>query len=257
MSHDHQQKFLETIRQALTDVIPRQNKNILNPEKPGDCQQRLDAMVDKSPEQLLELLELLKQRAESIKLDLVLVNRVDEARESIVGLIKDRSPEYGTKKKVAAWRHPLIDSLDLSPVLANLEIPLVLPPETLMPFEEDWKKLRQQAIESFVGITSADFCVADTATLTMKSRPGQPRSVSLMPVIHVAVIRLEQLVENLTELYFRLHWEPQNQKYSSTNCLTFISGPSKTGDIELVMVHGAHGPREVHLVVITGENVVN
>ena len=105
-------------------------------------------------------------------------------------------------------------------------------------------------IQSYIGVTAADFCIADTATLVMRTRPGQARSVSLVPSVHVAVISLDQILEDLAELYYRLKWDPREKDL--TNAMTFISGPSKTADIELVMVHGAHGPREVTVVVITG-----
>jgi L-lactate dehydrogenase complex protein LldG len=114
------------------------------------------------------------------------------------------------------------------------------------------RKIRREITESFIGVTSADFCVAETATLVMKTRPNQARAVSLLPLIHVAVIRLEQVLADLRELYATLKWEPAQKEEGLTNCTTMISGPSKTADIELVMVHGAHGPRELYLYVITG-----
>jgi len=95
--------------------------------------------------------------------------------------------------------------------------------------------------------------VAGSATLVMRTRPDQPRAVSLVPSIHVAVITLDQIIESLEELYFRLNWDPKEQAEGLTNCMTFISGPSKTGDIELVMVHGAHGPRQLIVYVITDQ----
>jgi L-lactate dehydrogenase complex protein LldG len=64
------------------------------------------------------------------------------------------------------------------------------------------------------------------------------------------VVRENQVINDLEELYIRLQWEPEHQSEGLTNCMTFICAPSKTGDIELVMVNGAHGPREVHLIVI-------
>ncbi len=79
---------------------------------------------------------------------------------------------------------------------------------------------------------------------------GLPRSVSLVPSIHIAVIRMDQIIEDLKELYFRPGHDPEIQEERLTNCMTFISGPSKTGDIELVMVHGAHGPRELIIFVV-------
>jgi L-lactate dehydrogenase complex protein LldG len=85
----------------------------------------------------------------------------------------------------------------------------------------------------------------------MRTRAGQARSVSLVPAIHIAVIELKQIIADLKELYALLKWDPQEKKEGLTNCMTFISGPSKTADIEATMVRGAHGPREVHVYVIT------
>ncbi len=96
--------------------------------------------------------------------------------------------------------------------------------------------------------------MADTATLVMRTRPGQARAVSLLPSIHVAVIGLDQIIADLKELYALLKWDPQERQEGLTNCMTFISGPSKTADIEATMVHGAHGPREVLVYVITAQD---
>ena len=86
----------------------------------------------------------------------------------------------------------------------------------------------------------------------MKTRPGQPRCVSLLPSIHIAVIRMEQILSNLNELYTLLKWNPIEQAEGITRCMTLITGPSKTADIEATLVHGAHGPRELTIVVLTG-----
>ena len=93
--------------------------------------------------------------------------------------------------------------------------------------------------------------MADSATMVMRTRSGQARTVSLLPSIHVAVIEFGQIIADLKELYALLKWDPHTCKEGLTNCMTFISGPSKTADIEATMVHGAHGPREVHLFVVT------
>ena len=68
--------------------------------------------------------------------------------------------------------------------------------------------------------------------------------------IHVAVIELEQIIADLQELYVLLKKDPGEKADGLTNCMTFITGPSKTADIELTMIHGAHGPRELYLYVI-------
>jgi len=84
----------------------------------------------------------------------------------------------------------------------------------------------------------------------MRTQSSQPRAVSLVPAIHVDVIREDQIIESLEELYFRLKWDPDEQEKGLTSCMTFISGPSKTGDIELQMVFGAHGPKQLHICVV-------
>ena len=99
-------------------------------------------------------------------------------------------------------------------------------------------------------MTSADYCIAESASLVLKTRPGQPRMVSLLPSIHVAVITEDQLLESLAECYALVKQDPDAEKEGMTCCMTLISGPSKTADIEAVMVHGAHGPREMIIYVI-------
>ena len=103
--------------------------------------------------------------------------------------------------------------------------------------------MREKTIASFIGITAPAIGVADSATVIQLTRPGQPRSTSLVPSIHIAILRQDRLVKDLEEAYVLL----QEERLDS---LVFISGPSKTADIEATMVHGAHGPREMHLVVI-------
>ena len=82
--------------------------------------------------------------------------------------------------------------------------------------KNDVENLRWRIIDSYIGITSADFCLADTATLVMRTRPDQPRSVSLVPSIHVAVIEQSRIIADLKELYTLLKWDPQQSKEGLT-----------------------------------------
>ena len=125
-----------------------------------------------------------------------------------------------------------------------------VPPGTERPSGDQRAALRGAVAASFVGVTAADFCVADTATLVLRTRPGQPRSMSLVPSIHIAVITADRIVADLKELYALLHWGDPDGKPDLTTCMTFVTGPSKTADIEATLVHGAHGPRAVTLVII-------
>jgi L-lactate utilization protein LutC len=96
-------------------------------------------------------------------------------------------------------------------------------------------------------ITGVDYLVAETGSLAIQCSPDNPRSLSLLPPIHVAVARPDQIVRDLFDLFGPETWHPNPVLPS---CISLITGPSKTGDIELRLVTGVHGPGEVHLVLI-------
>ena len=171
------------------------------------------------------------------------------AADAIAEIVAEKGSEWGNEKSVVAWNHPLVESLEIDRRLAPMDIRVSFP-DTLSGHNR-LVDFQSRSAEALCGITSADYCLAETATLAMKSRPGQPRGVSLLPSIHIAVIRPEQILANLKELYALLKWDPVEQAEGLTDCLTFITGPSKTADIEATLVHGAHGPRELIVFVLT------
>jgi L-lactate dehydrogenase complex protein LldG len=95
-----------------------------------------------------------------------------------------------------------------------------------------------------VGISSADFAIAESGTLAVCSQAGQERAVSLLPLVHVAIVRREQVLADLFDLFERLG---AGELQSS---VVLITGPSKTGDIELTLTTGVHGPRQWHVILI-------
>lgn len=103
---------------------------------------------------------------------------------------------------------------------------------------------RDAAFAADAGVTSAEWGVAETGTLALLASPGQERSLSLLPPLHVAVLESGDVVWELDELFERVAAE------GLPSALTFVTGPSKTGDIELVLTVGVHGPKELHLVLI-------
>ena len=97
-----------------------------------------------------------------------------------------------------------------------------------------------------VGITGCFCAVAETGTLMMCSAPDTPAAVSLLPETHVAVVRASRIVA-----YMEDAWNLARAELGSLpRAVNFISGPSRTGDIEQTIVLGAHGPYRVHLVIV-------
>jgi L-lactate dehydrogenase complex protein LldG len=256
---DSQKKFITTVKAALGHAgqDDRRRAELFGGHEPAWQKEIIQKINARTLDERRGLLDTLVEIGKPLNLQVSPVRDVAEAAATISQLVREKPPEWGNSKSVVAWKHPLVEKLNLPENLADQNVPVHFSglknhggdPQK---FKADQEKIRSQVKDAYIGITSADFCLAETATLVMKTRAGQARSVSLVPSIHIAVIELKQIIADLEELYTLLKWDPQQQPEGLTNCMTFITGPSKTADIELVMVHGAHGPRELYILVITG-----
>ena len=95
-----------------------------------------------------------------------------------------------------------------------------------------------------VGITGVFCAVAETGTLMLLSGPRTPGATSLLPETHVAVVRAGQLVRSMEEAWERVRSECGRLP----RAVSFVSGPSRTADIEQTLTLGAHGPYRVHVL---------
>lgn len=108
-------------------------------------------------------------------------------------------------------------------------------------------KVTPSASEIFqfdVGITTAQAAIAETGTLVLDSAHERHRLVSLVPPVHIAIIDAAQIYGTLGEA---LNWLRSNKEISPA--VTFITGPSRTADIELTLTIGVHGPQELYVII--------
>ena len=259
MENSEQRVFIGKIRSALgkpPNDLPGET-DLCTSRLTDETRAILDRIKNRSDAERQQLLDRFIEMAAPIKLNVIVLKDEESVTAAIVDLVRKKDPEWGDQKSIVAWKHPLIGRLNLPDALAADNIPVHVtdlndPRSEGLAESEKRDRLRKQTIDSYIGITSADFCMADTASLVMRTRPGQARSVSLVPSIHVGVIYFDQLIWDLKELCALISFDPDVRKESLTNCMTFISGPSKTADVEATMVHGAHGPREMYVYVIKG-----
>jgi iron-sulfur cluster protein len=112
-------------------------------------------------------------------------------------------------------------------------------------------ELRRFFIEADAGISGANFAVAESGTLVIVSNEGNARLATTLPPVHIALVSAEKFVQTLeqaTTLLKALIMGSSGLKL--TSYVSYITGPSKTTDIEKELVVGVHGPREVHIVIL-------
>ncbi len=97
-----------------------------------------------------------------------------------------------------------------------------------------------------IGITGVFCAIAETGTLMLLSGPAHGASTSLLPETHIALVPVVKLVPSMEEAFTRLRGEYGEMP----RAVNFISGPSRTADIEQTLVLGAHGPYRVHVILV-------
>jgi L-lactate dehydrogenase complex protein LldG len=105
---------------------------------------------------------------------------------------------------------------------------------------------KERAAESKVGISAVEWGLADTGTLVQDATEVRLRLVSTLPEIHVAFLRTDRIVPDLAALL--PHLTPESSRY-----IAFITGPSRTADIERVLTIGVHGPVRLLILAVDGQ----
>ena len=116
----------------------------------------------------------------------------------------------------------------------------------------DWKgaglalEPREANGSDAVGVTGAFAAIAETGTLVFASGPDTPSTVSLLPETHVAVVSAGRIVAHMEDAWALARAELGQMP----RAINFVSGPSRTADIDQTIVLGAHGPYRVHIVLV-------
>ena len=121
-----------------------------------------------------------------------------------------------------------------------------LPP--LVGYTEEVEQCKERLFALDAGITSTRGAVADVGALMLWPDANEPRLLSLVPAVHIAVLEATHIHDSLADAIARERWA----EGMPTNAL-LISGPSKTADIELVLTFGVHGPKELIVLVVDDE----
>ena len=134
--------------------------------------------------------------------------------------------------KATAWETPYLRQLGITEILNTLGVDLISPNAD-----------KHEMAQCDLGITEADFLLPETGTIVLGSSVEKPRAVSLLPRVHLAIVRPEMLRADMHQVFA----EAKDRNY-----LVFITGASRTADIELTTTLGVHGPKNLYVWVIGG-----
>ena len=225
---NEREKILARIHEALRVKAPRR----VSPDEAAELPQPPAAGVCRwlppVGDQFKDWVELFSKNAAELKIEFHLVSSSEEMRQALVRL---RDAEGW--KRAACHSGLLPDAV--CPVLG---IPM---------FKTDKPYDLHTLAGCDVGITECDALIAQTGSVVVSSRSAGGRALSVLPPHHVVLARRDQLVPDLPEAFELLKTEYGNN-YPSM--ISFITGPSRTGDIERILVLGAHGPKKLTVLCI-------
>ncbi|HEX7654031.1 MAG TPA: lactate utilization protein, partial [Verrucomicrobiae bacterium] len=175
---------------------------------------------------LEDQLTLFAQNAADLKAEFILVDSAAAARATICEL-----------KARENWQRAAGHSGDLTNA--------IVPPLNLALLRTDKPYDKQELEKCDVGISECDALVAQTGSVLLTCRSAGGRALSVLPPHHVVLARREQIVPDLPAAY-----ELLQKKYAGNypSMISFITGPSRTGDIERILVLGAHGPKKLTII---------
>jgi L-lactate dehydrogenase complex protein LldG len=171
---------------------------------------------------------------------------VEEALELAVELCRERA---GGAAVALSTGDPLIGRLGVAERLAAAGLDVLIPDDVF------W---RERLAEAGVGVTGAVAGVAASGTVGVACGPGAPRATSLVPPAHICLVMRGTMVEDLAEALRRCTPVAAAGPMTATDLpsgLVWVSGPSRSADLELVLTVGVHGPGSVDVIVVD-ENVM-
>lgn len=161
------------------------------------------------------------------------VANLAEAREYVLRLAKDRGAE-----RLVRWDVAELDELGADAPLAEAGVAVTVWRES------DMDDFRDVAGNADIGLSTAEWAIADTGSLVLESGVGKGRTVTLLPPTHVAILPAEKVLQRADEVF-----EMYSESGLPSN-LCFHSGPSRSGDIEMSLAIGVHGPGDVHVLLV-------
>jgi L-lactate utilization protein LutC len=233
--------ILKSIRQHLSasarhDAVHAEGKDAHNGagsfDKDSTAQARLLQDVGRNNGASLSVLHIFREGLEAAGGHCVVVRNEQEAAHNLTRIIGGLQASPLGVRRIALSDAPIVERLMKQVALKTDEVAVT--PSSAELFSYD------------VGITSAQGAIAETGTLVLESECERHRLVSLLPPVHIAIVEANNICLTLGEALLAVG---RGGRERMSRTITFITGPSRTADIELTLAIGVHGPQELFVIV--------
>ncbi len=237
MNSNSREEILKRIRGGLhrLSIVRGKNENI-SPSLLSykETQQKLEKLRQETVERKSFLVDTFVNEITKVSGKAIILKSEDEMKDYVIRLVEENSA-----KSLAIWESDFLKQINLREFLEIKGLKFAS------------LNSKEEMAEADIGITEADFGIADTGTLVLIANEKQPRSVSLIPPIHVAILQSDVILEKMEDVFAILKnsLDETGSIAKLTSCITFITGPSRTGDIELNITLGVHGPKELFVLI--------
>lgn len=220
--------ILGSIRQHLSASEPL---NPIHAEVSEEQEQLFAAAARPRVDQSLSLIELFKQNLEAVGGYCIVSLSESDVAASLARIISNLRETPLRARRIALSNAPELESF-IKQIESDVDEIAVCPsPAELFGYD--------------VGVSTAQAAIAETGTLVLESESERHRLVSLVPPVHIAIIEASRIVLTLGEALAAVH----RAGFELSPTVTFITGPSRTADIELTLAIGVHGPQELYVIV--------
>lgn len=236
--------FLSRVREALGRSRPMRStpEHIVLRTQLPEQKQKVDTLLARAEARREDLLPRFATMAEKGGWRVARVASAQEAADRVAEIVRKAGA-----RRVVRSDQPVFQRVPVEEALRQARISVAV---MTTASGRSRAVLRQTAASAGVGITGVDYAIAETGTCVLMPRHGLSRLVSLLPPVCIAVVEPEQLLEELGDLLavWRLEYLRGGRRIGSY--MNLITGPSRSGDIEMTITVGVHGPGEAHLILL-------
>jgi L-lactate dehydrogenase complex protein LldG len=231
------EELLERVRKALS----RRETGSVSP--PPSTLDLTGVMPPLAPEEYLAKFEAEWQKVAGV------AHRA-ATTEELDGILQKILAESATHHVVLS-RNPLLAELGVADRLRGLgKLVTAWAGDSAGAQPSSLSEFNAASFQAGVGITGVECALAETGSLVLSSVTEGAQIASLAPPVHVALYRRRQLVGSLDEVLAELPISETSDRTSPGRSVVIITGTSRTADIEQILIHGVHGPREAHAILV-------